>query len=143
MKSTKKVLISLVAVVAASAPFYACATGGSTNINGYDSKNQKAVRTAVPSKSGAVEATPIVLAQSASATLANMSDGEVRKVDRETMKITIKHGEIKNLEMPGMTMVFQIKDPAILGQLKVGDKIKFSAEKQNGALVVTAIKPGQ
>ena len=70
-----------------------------------------------------------------------MTDGEVRKVDKENKKITLKHGEIKNLEMPGMTMVFQVKDPAMLDMVKPGDKVMFKAEKANGALVVTEIQP--
>lgn len=71
---------------------------------------------------------------------AQTTDGEVRKVDKEAKKITLKHGEIKNLGMPGMTMVFQVKDPAMLDKVKVGDKVKFSADQINGALVVTAIE---
>jgi len=69
-----------------------------------------------------------------------MADGEVRKVDKENKKITLKHGEIKNLEMPGMTMVFQVKDPAMLDAVKQGDKVKFKAERVNGAMVVTDIQ---
>ena len=69
-----------------------------------------------------------------------MTDGEVRKIDKENKKITLKHGEIKNLEMPGMTMVFQVKDPAMLDTVKQGDKVMFKAEKANGALVVTEIR---
>ena len=72
-----------------------------------------------------------------------MTDGEVRKVDKENKKITLKHGEIKNLEMPGMTMVFQVKDPAMLDMVKPGDKVMFKAEKANGALVVTEIQPAK
>ena len=68
------------------------------------------------------------------------TDGEVRKVDKEAKKITLKHGEIKNLEMPGMTMVFQVKDPAMLDAVKPGDKVKFKAEKAGGAVVVTEIE---
>ena len=70
-----------------------------------------------------------------------MTDGEVRKVDKENKKITLKHGEIKNLEMPGMTMVFQVKNPEMLDMFKPGDKVMFKAEKANGALVVTEIQP--
>ena len=82
---------------------------------------------------------------SASATTASKSDlpltdGEVRKVDMEYKKITIKHGEIKNLDMPGMTMVFGVKDAALLDKIKTGDKVKFSAEKSGGAIVVTDIQ---
>jgi Cu/Ag efflux protein CusF len=69
-----------------------------------------------------------------------MTEGEVRKVDAENKKITLKHGEIKNLEMPGMTMVFQVKDPAMLDKVKVGDKVRFHAERAGGAIVVTDIE---
>ncbi|OGB00771.1 MAG: copper-binding protein [Burkholderiales bacterium RIFCSPHIGHO2_12_FULL_61_11] len=70
----------------------------------------------------------------------DMVDGEVRKVDKDAKKITLKHGEIKNLEMPGMTMVFQVKDPAMLDKVKVGDKVRFTAEKSNGAIVIADIQ---
>ena len=75
------------------------------------------------------------------ATAGDMTEGEVRKVDLENKKITLKHGEIKNLDMPGMTMVFQVKDSALLEKVKVGDKVRFKAEKANGAIVVTDIQP--
>lgn len=70
-----------------------------------------------------------------------MVDGEVRKIDKTKNRITLKHGEIKNLEMPGMTMAFQVKDPAMLENLQVGDKLKFKAERINGAFVVTEAVP--
>ena len=69
-----------------------------------------------------------------------MTDAEVRKVDKENKKITLKHGDIKNLEMPGMTMLFQVKDLAMLDMVKPGDKVKFKAEKVGGAIVVTEIQ---
>lgn len=69
-----------------------------------------------------------------------MTDAEVRKVDKENKKITLKHGDIKNLEMPGMTMLFQVKDPAMLDMVKAGDKVKFKAEKVGGAIVLTEIQ---
>ena len=70
----------------------------------------------------------------------DLTDGEVRKVDSDNQKITLRHGEIKNLDMPGMTMVFQVKDPALLNKVKAGDKIRFRAERSNGAIVVTVIE---
>ena len=70
-----------------------------------------------------------------------MSEGEVRKIDKEAGKLTIKHGELKNLKMPGMTMVFRVKDAAMLDQVKVGDKIHFVADKSGSQFVVTQIKP--
>lgn len=67
-------------------------------------------------------------------------DGEVRKVDVDTKKITIKHGPMQSFDMPGMTMVFQVKDPAMLDKVKAGDKVKFQAEKLGGAFTVTNIE---
>ena len=69
-----------------------------------------------------------------------MSEGEVRKVDRDAKKITIKHGPLKNLDMPAMTMVFQVKDPAMLDQVKAGDRINFAADKVNGAYTVMQLE---
>lgn len=79
-------------------------------------------------------------AAAATAGAADMADGEVRKVDRDAGKLTLKHGEIRNLDMPGMTMVFQVKEPALIDKVKVGDKVKFKAEKAAGGYVVTAIE---
>ena len=85
---------------------------------------------------------PMTTASATAATKSDlaMTDGEIRKVDLESKKITIKHGEIKNLDMPGMTMVFQVKDAAMLDKIKAGDKVKFHAEKSGGAIVVTDIQ---
>lgn len=69
------------------------------------------------------------------------SEAEVRKVDLSAGKITLKHGAIKNLDMPPMSMVFQVKDPAFLGQFKVGDKVRFTADKINGAYTVLTLEP--
>ena len=69
-----------------------------------------------------------------------MTEGEIKKVDKEGGKVTIKHGEIKNLDMPSMTMVFRVKDAAMLEQIKVGDKINFSADKINGNFTVTKME---
>jgi Cu(I)/Ag(I) efflux system periplasmic protein CusF len=74
---------------------------------------------------------------------AGMSEGEIKKVDKEAGKITIKHGELKNLGMPPMTMIFRVKDKALLDQVKQGDKINFVAEKVNGKLTVMQITPIQ
>lgn len=69
------------------------------------------------------------------------TEGEVRRVDTRAQTITLKHGEIKNLDMPPMTMVFTVADPGLLGNLNVGDKIRFVVEQQNGKMVVTHIAP--
>jgi len=79
----------------------------------------------------------------AAAAAGAMTDGEVRKIDKESKKITLKHGEIKNLDMPGMTMVFQVKDPDMLDAVKPGDKVQFKAERSGGALVITDIQPAK
>jgi len=76
----------------------------------------------------------------AQATAATVADGEVRKVDKDAGKITLKHGPIKSLDMPPMTMVFQVKDRAFLDKVKPGDKVKFTAEEKAGAYVVTSIE---
>jgi Cu(I)/Ag(I) efflux system periplasmic protein CusF len=77
----------------------------------------------------------------AAASAADMTEGEIRKVDRDAKKLTIKHGEIKNLDMPPMTMVFQLKHSDMLDKLKAGDKIRFAVEKTVSGLVVTEIQP--
>ncbi len=76
-------------------------------------------------------------------TAAPMTDGEIRKVDMDAKKITIRHGAIENLGMPPMTMVFQVKDPALLQKVKTGDKVKFLAEKTGGAYTVLQIEPAK
>jgi Cu/Ag efflux protein CusF len=65
---------------------------------------------------------------------------EVRKVDIENKKISLKHGEIKNLDMPGMSMVFQVKDAAMLANINAGDKVMFTADKLDGAYTVMSIE---
>ncbi len=72
-----------------------------------------------------------------------LSDGEVRKIDKETGKITIRHGPIKHLDMPPMSMVFTSKDPALLDKAKVGDKIRFHVVDEGGKLIVTDIQPAK
>lgn len=80
-------------------------------------------------------------AQSASpGAAAVMTDGEVRKVDKDAGKITLKHGPIPNLEMPDMTMVFRVKDAAMLDAVKAGDKVRFTADKVGGQYTVTRIE---
>lgn len=71
---------------------------------------------------------------------APLSEGEIRKVDKGAKKITIKHGPLVNLDMPAMTMVFQVKDAAILEKLKTGDKVKFEAQKSGNSYIATRIE---
>lgn len=82
----------------------------------------------------------ILLSLAAGPALAQLAEGEVRKVDKDAGKVTLKHGEIKNLDMPPMTMVFRVKDPALLEGVKAGDKVMFRAEKEGGQYVVTRIQ---
>ena len=77
------------------------------------------------------------------AVAADMSEGEVRKVDKAKKTITIKHGPIKNLDMPAMTMVFQAADVSLLEKVKAGDKVRFVAANPGGKLTVTEIQPAQ
>ena len=74
---------------------------------------------------------------------AGMAEGEIRRVDRDAKKITIKHGPLEKLDMPAMTMVFQVKNPALLDKVKPGDKIRFEAEKVGGGYAVTRIEPAK
>lgn len=76
----------------------------------------------------------------APAQTAAMTDGEVRKVDQENGKVTIKHGDIKHLDMPGMTMVFTAKDKGLLANVKAGEKVKFMVINEGGKMVVTDIQ---
>lgn len=76
----------------------------------------------------------------AAAATSPQSEGEVRKVDIEQGKVTLRHGPLANLDMPAMTMVFTVANPKLLDGLKQGDKVRFTAEKKEGALVVTAIE---
>ena len=73
---------------------------------------------------------------------AQSSDGEVRKIDQAAGKITLKHGPIKALDMTdeSMTMVFRVQDPAMLKQVKVGDKVKFDADRVNGQITITKMQ---
>jgi len=73
----------------------------------------------------------------------HMSQGAVRKVDKDAQKITIKHGPIENLGMPPMTMVFRAQDAAMLDQVKAGDNVRFRAENINGQYTVTRIEREQ
>jgi Cu(I)/Ag(I) efflux system protein CusF len=70
----------------------------------------------------------------------DFTEGEVRTVNKDAGKITLKHGEIKNLDMPGMTMVFGVKDKSLLDKVQTGDKVKFKAVSESGKLIVTEIQ---
>lgn len=86
-------------------------------------------------------ALPLVFA--AVAAVAEPVEGEVRKIDKEAAKVTLKHGEIKSLDMPPMTMVYRAQPPSLLDKVQVGDKVRFNAEKAGGAYVVTSMEPAR
>ena len=71
---------------------------------------------------------------------AELSEGEITRWDPRTLRLTLKHGEIKNLEMPPMTMVFRVADASVVGDLKPGDKVRFRAEQVSGAYHVQRIE---
>ena len=97
-------------------------------------------QTAEPSSAPTETAAPASAAQAQSASGAEMTEGEVRKVDKDNKKITIKHAPLKSLDMPGMTMVFGVKDDTVLDKVQPGEKVQFQAEKIDGKFVVTAIE---
>jgi Cu/Ag efflux protein CusF len=84
---------------------------------------------------------PPAYADDAHHTQAALADGVIRKVDKKAKKLTIKHGPIRNIDMPAMTMVFRVKDPRMVDQVKAGDKVKFQAEMlAGGEVTVTRIE---
>ena len=87
----------------------------------------------------AIAAASFVHAQNATAPTL-LSQGEVRMVDKGQGKVTLRHGPLTNLDMPAMTMVFKASHPKLLDGLKEGDKVRFTAEKVNGTIAVTAIR---
>ncbi len=101
--------------------------------------------TATPEAPQTASSTAAPVAGAASATVASteLVDGEVRKIDLANKKITLRHGEIKSVSMPPMTMVFQVTDAALLDNIKVGDKVRFAAEKGTSGFVVTQIQLAQ
>lgn len=83
--------------------------------------------------------TALALVTASTLALGQAAEGEVRKIDKAAGKITIKHGEIKSLDMPPMTMVFRADPPSLLDKVQVGDKVSFQAAKVGGTYTVTAI----
>ena len=84
---------------------------------------------------------PAALAFLAATSLAQapQASGEVTKIDKATSRITLKHGEIKNLDMPPMTMTFRVRDGKMIDAVAVGDRVRFTAEKVEGSYMLTAI----
>ncbi len=86
----------------------------------------------------AYAANPVLLAQADT-----MADGVVKRINKGAKKLTIKHGEIKSLEMPPMTMVFRVAEDAMLDAVKKGDKVKFQVIDRDGKMIITEIKPAE
>ena len=82
---------------------------------------------------------PVAATTQTSAT-EEFADGEIRKIDKDARKLTIRHGPLKSLDMPGMTMVFGVRDETVLDRVKVGEKVRFQVEKVDGKFVVTRIE---
>jgi Cu/Ag efflux protein CusF len=72
-----------------------------------------------------------------------LSEATVKKLDKAAATVTLAHGPIANLGMPPMTMMFKVKDPAMLKKVKEGDKVRFRAEETGGAYVVVRIEPAK
>lgn len=87
---------------------------------------------------GDAAAAPTQLAAAAASTETGFTEGEIKKIDLEQNKVTLKHGPIDNLGMPGMTMVFRA-DATTLASFKVGDAVKFKADRVDGAIKVTEL----
>ena len=84
--------------------------------------------------------TPPAVSAGSAAPEAALVDGEVRKVDLENRKLTLRHGPLANLDMPGMTMVFQVKDEDMLQGVQPGDKVRFAADKIDGKFTVVRLE---
>jgi Cu(I)/Ag(I) efflux system periplasmic protein CusF len=123
MKQTTTKLLSVAALLAAAASPAA-------------SQNQ------MPHRGGQMDHSKMGnMQRSMPATDAEMADGEVRKVDKSTGRVTLRHGAIKHMDMPPMTMAFEVKDKAVLDTLKAGDKVKFKLINENGKMIITDVKP--
>ncbi|WP_021026545.1 copper-binding protein [Comamonas sp. B-9] len=89
-------------------------------------------------------AVPAVAPATASAAAATpgavMTAGEITRVDKRASKLTIRHEDIKNLDMPAMTMVFGLKDSTQVAQFNPGDKVRFHVQDEGGSLTITRIE---
>ncbi len=83
------------------------------------------------------------MAQAQASVDSQMVEGQIKKIDKSAGKLTLSHGPLPNLGMPAMTMVFRVKDSTWLEQMKEGDKIRFLADKVNGAFTVVEFKAAQ
>ena len=98
---------------------------------------------AAPLAASAHDAHPKTPAAAAASGASAMTPGVVRKVDKETAKVTIQHEAIQSLDMPAMTMVFRVKEAEMLDRINAGDKIRFAAEKIGGQFTVIKVEPAK
>ena len=105
-----------------------------------------AILTSLPlaaSAQSAADHSQHLAAQPAAKAPSALTDGEVRKVDKSAKSVTLKHGAIVNLQMPPMTMMFDVKDASMLDRIKAGDKVRFAAEDVAGRLTITRLEPAR
>ena len=67
-------------------------------------------------------------------------EGEVRRDDAAAGKVTLRHGPLEGLDMPGMTMVFRVEDPSMIDRLKEGDRIRFVTLREGGAFTLKSFE---
>ena len=101
------------------------------------------VAIAVPAVAGEAPKNLTEPRPASAADTSSYAEGEVRRIDTGAAKITIRHGPIRNLDMPPMTMAFVVRDKALLARVKVGDSILFRAVSEKNVLVVTDIQPAK
>jgi Cu/Ag efflux protein CusF len=90
---------------------------------------------------GCVLAGPALAQSATKAAGTEMYEGQVRRMNMDTKRVTLAHGPLKGFDMPAMTMAFPVKDPALLAKVKEGDKVRFALERSGENLVVTRIEP--
>jgi Cu/Ag efflux protein CusF len=113
---------SLFSTLIVSAGLTLAAANASAQMQGHDHSQHNAPASASPDDANA------------------LTDGEVKKVDKDTGKLTVQHGPLTNLNMPGMTMSFKVQEPTMLDHVKVGDKIRLRVERINGTFMVTKLE---
>ena len=87
--------------------------------------------------------TALALLATAAGAQTPQASGEVTKVDKNNGRITLRHGEIKNLDMPPMTMTFRVREGKLLEDVVVGERVRFTAEKLDGNYVVTTLNQAE
>jgi Cu/Ag efflux protein CusF len=121
-------------------PLAATAQGGSM-MGGSNGGSTMGVTSSMRGETSMTGAAVVMPIRSASPASAGMSQGEVRKVDSAAGKLTLRQDAPENVDIPAMTMVFRVRNPAWLQHLQVGDKVRFVAERVDGRLTIVALEP--